>query len=89
MISYCPLFEKGTDYNVLGETRFAEETQVWWILEKCKEQRNDAAVRKKSWNLCAAPWLGSGSVPALFQFCMGAGQGDLCGAVGLQGILLG
>lgn len=39
MISYCPLFEKElTLYKVLGETVFAGETQVWWILEKSKDQ---------------------------------------------------
>lgn len=37
MTIYRPLFEKKlTVYNVLGETGF--ETQVWWILEQCKEQ---------------------------------------------------
>lgn len=33
-----------------------------------------------------APSLWPGSGPSLFQFCTGAGRGDLCGAVWLQGI---
>ena len=40
MISYCLLFEKELNiYKVLGETEFAEESQVQWILEKQKAQK--------------------------------------------------